>query len=45
MQISKLEQDKKTGKLNLDGLKRKNYGSTNTKKKEVAVTPVKMEEP
>ena len=31
MQISKLENDKATGKLNLDALKRKNYNSSPAK--------------
>ena len=41
MQISKLENEKASGKLNLDALKRKNYKSnTATKAKEI---PMKEE--
>ena len=42
MQISKLENDKASGKLNLDALKRKNYKSNTAQKPKE--TPKKEEE-
>ena len=40
MKISKLENEKATGKLNLDHLKRKNYGEIKAKQTESS-TPAK----
>ena len=39
MKISKLENDKATGKLNLDHLKRKNYGELTAKRTQESTNP------
>ena len=39
MKISKLENEKATGKLNLDHLKRKNYGELTAKRTQESTNP------
>ena len=42
MQLSKLENEKASGKLNLDALKRKNYKSNTVEKPKEKVSPSKI---